>query len=118
MALTLQGNQYLPAGHVLQPSISELEISFCVFLAESNFVNALIPFIGVRLDPVPLLAEKFGNSGSPFVPMVMDNGLNHYQFSICNGSVSDCYGYHDNCISERYCGRHPKMQEYENIFSG
>jgi len=27
---------------------SKLEIIFCVFLAENNFVNALIPFIGVR----------------------------------------------------------------------
>lgn len=28
--------------------ISKLEIIFCAFLAENNFVNALIPFIGAR----------------------------------------------------------------------
>jgi hypothetical protein len=27
---------------------SKLEIIFCVFLAENNFVNTLIPFIGVE----------------------------------------------------------------------
>ena len=27
---------------------SKLEIIFCAFLAENNFVNLLIPFIGVR----------------------------------------------------------------------
>ena len=29
-------------------SLSKLEIIFCVFLTENYFVNALIPFIGVR----------------------------------------------------------------------
>lgn len=28
-------------------AFSKLEINFCLFLAESNFVNVLIPFIGV-----------------------------------------------------------------------
>jgi hypothetical protein len=29
-------------------AISKLEIIFCFFLAENNFFNALIPFIGAR----------------------------------------------------------------------
>jgi hypothetical protein len=29
-------------------SVSKLEIIFCSYLAENNFVNALIPIIGVK----------------------------------------------------------------------
>jgi hypothetical protein len=29
---------------------SKLEIIFCAFLAENNFFNALIPFIGARRE--------------------------------------------------------------------
>jgi hypothetical protein len=33
-------------------AFSKLEVIFCVFLAENNFVNALILFIRVRQDAV------------------------------------------------------------------
>ena len=49
MALTLQGNQYLPSGHVLQPSIG--------------------------LEPLPFLTKYHGNVGAAAVPMFMDNVL-------------------------------------------
>ncbi len=40
--------------------ISKLEIIFCVFPAENNFVNALIPFIGVRFKNLKILEQADG----------------------------------------------------------
>jgi hypothetical protein len=34
---------------LLKGLFSKLEIIFCAFLAENNFVNAVIPFIGVGI---------------------------------------------------------------------
>lgn len=62
MSCSFQGQQQFPAGHVFE--------------------------IAVWLAPVPLLAEHSGNGGTPLVPVFMDNGLNHCQIGICNGSVS------------------------------
>jgi hypothetical protein len=36
--------------------ISKLEVIFCAFLAENNFVNALILFIRVRIKNMPTIA--------------------------------------------------------------
>jgi hypothetical protein len=34
---------------VIEVALSNVEIVFCVFLAENNFVKALIPFFGVKV---------------------------------------------------------------------
>ena len=92
MSLTLQGNQYLPAGHVLQPSVG--------------------------LEPLPSLTKYLGNVGAAAVPMFIDSGLDQWQIGVGNGPFSDGYGQHDDCISERNRGRHPRMQGSENNFPG
>ena len=79
MALTHQGNQYLPAGHVLQPSVG--------------------------LDPLPSLTKYLGNVGAAAIPMFMDNVLDKRNVVVGNSAFSDGYGQHDDCISERYFGR-------------
>ncbi len=63
MALTLQGNQYLPAGHVLQPSVG--------------------------LDPLPSLTKYLGNVGAAAVPMFMDNVLDKRNVFVGNSAFSD-----------------------------
>ncbi len=92
MSLSLQGNQYFPAGHVLQSAIG--------------------------LEPVPFLAEYFGDLGAATAPMFIEHGLNEWQIDIANSSFSDGYGQHDEYISEEERGRQQKMQGDENIFSG
>ena len=87
MPLSLQGNQHLPAGHVLGSAIG--------------------------LEPVPFLAKYFGDLSSAAVPMFIDNGLNKWQIEFANGSFSDGYGQHDECISEEERGRQHKMQGSE-----
>jgi hypothetical protein len=55
--LRRRGLQYDKVNCFFKRLFSKLEIIFCVFLAENNFVNALIPFIGVRRwdnNPSPL----------------------------------------------------------------
>ena len=79
MALTLQGNQYLPTGHVLQSSVG--------------------------LEPLPSLTKHFGNVGAAAVPMFTDNVLDKRNIFVGNRAFSDGYGQHDDCISERNWGR-------------
>ena len=52
----------IPAHFIFFPGmyISKLEIIFCPFLAESDFVNALIPFIGVK----EAIAQRFVLEGN------------------------------------------------------
>jgi hypothetical protein len=86
----LQGEQYLPAGHVFQPTIG--------------------------LDPVPPLAEFSGNVGAAGVPMLIDNGLDKWEIGLCDSPVSYRDGQHGNCISKSIRGRQQKMQGDENYF--
>ena len=90
MALTHQGNQYLPAGHVLQPSVG--------------------------LEPLPSLTKYLGNVGAAAVPMFMDNVLDKRNVCVGNSAFSDGYGQHEDCISERKRGRQQKMQGNEKYF--
>ena len=91
MALTFQGDQYLTAGHILQPAVG--------------------------LDPVPPLAEYPGNPGAADMPMFIDDILDGRNIFFGNGAISDGYGQHDDCISERIRGRQQKMQANGKYFS-
>ena len=83
MSGPFQGQQHFPAGHIFESAVG--------------------------LSPIPFLAEDSGNGGTSLVPVFMDNGLNHRQIDICNGSVSDGNGQHGDCISERKKRRHHIM---------
>ena len=63
MSLTLQGNQYLPTGHVLQPAVG--------------------------LEPLPSLTKYLGNVGAAAVPMFIDSGLDQWQIGVGNGPFSE-----------------------------
>ncbi len=82
MALTFHGNQYLPTGHVLQPSVG--------------------------LEPLPFLTKYLGNVGAATVPMFIDNALDKRNVFVGNSAFSDVYWQHDEYISERDRGRQQK----------
>ena len=67
---------------------SKLEIIFCVFLAENNFVNALIPFIGVTkssgVDGVQN-AEQRNIQGSDLIGNIFLVEVVHYFPGIFTG---------------------------------
>jgi hypothetical protein len=92
MPLSLQGNQDLPAGHVLQSTIG--------------------------LSPVPPLAENSGDGAAAVVPMLINNVLDYGQVGVMNGPVSNGDGQHDHRISKRIRGRQRKMQRDANYFQG
>lgn len=91
MPLSFQGDQNFPAGHVLQSAVG--------------------------LDPLPLLAELPGNVGAAAMPMFIDDVLDKGNIFAGNDAISDGYGQHDDCISERIRGRQKKMQGEGKYFS-
>ena len=91
MTLSFQSDQHLSTGHVLGSAIG--------------------------LEPVPFLAEYFGDLGASAMPIFINNGLNERQIGFGNGSFSNGYRQHDEHISEEERGRQQKMQGMQKYFS-
>ena len=70
----------------------------------------------IGLHPVPFLAKDFGNVGTPFGPMLINDGLNELQIGVSDGPFSDSQWQHDHCITEKGFGRHRKIKKVKKIF--
>ena len=82
-ATAAQRQQDLAAGHVLQATI--------------------------WLDPIPLLTKDPGYMFSTLAPVLVDRGLDWNDVVSGDSPFSDSQRQHNHCITEKGCGRQPKI---------
>ena len=78
-----------------------------------NFPTSHILETTICLNPVPFIAEDFGDLSAAFVPMVVDSSLNQPKLSLCDRPFSDSNGYYSHYIAEQKRGRQQKMHGSE-----
>ena len=53
--------------------------------------------------------------GTPFGPMLINDGLNELQIGVSDGPFSDSQWQHDHCITEKGFGRQRKIKKVKKF---
>ena len=67
---------------------------------KENFTTSHVLGATICLNPIPFLAEEFGDLSATSIPMLMDSILNQFKVGSSDGSSSDGNGQHFYYIAE------------------